>query len=585
VRIAAKPVNTNTAQTTSASSGKASGESFLEILMSGAGVGVQGAASQNAPAQGQSDGESSEGDASGDQNSDSNTSQAQASEQAQAATSATAKGTALDAAPNQGTNPQAATTPTTPVVSLPNPILLTKLDPALLVSANGDGAQAVTPPETTATQGKQPGTTQTVRGKTNSTTQAAENDQAQALAAAMIAVPTPAPQVLATAQVVASQAGAVTAPKPATASTEGTSTDPSTAPTVVTPKPQQNAQTHKALDAALSLVGDLATAAATAAMASAQEDAGTGSKQGASAEAPQAAQTSTYVTALLTPKADIASSTVQTVLSQAAGSAVNANQNALHAASALSNALNNSSTTHAATASNSASTASGGAENSDLSSSSDAQSGSGSTQHTQANIAQAPPLFAQSTDSVAGQLFSVVAAGNSHSVSSSTTTGAAGDAATHRAADVPMVSDGASTVSSGGINTARLIQNMNETEMRVGMHSAEFGDISIRTMVSQQQVQAQISVNHSELVNALSAHIPSVQAKMGDEYGLHAHIEVSQNSASFSNQSGQSSQRDQKSFFASTALDSFATPAEVDRMPMRAVAPVVLDATRLDIRA
>jgi hypothetical protein len=104
-------------------------------------------------------------------------------------------------------------------------------------------------------------------------------------------------------------------------------------------------------------------------------------------------------------------------------------------------------------------------------------------------------------------------------------------------------------------------------------------------MISQQQVQAQISVNHSELVNALSAHIPSVQAKIGNEYGLHASIEVSQNSASFSNHSGQSSQRDQKPFLASTAVDSVAAPVEMDRLPMRAAAAAVLDGTRLDIRA
>jgi hypothetical protein len=189
-----------------------------------------------------------------------------------------------------------------------------------------------------------------------------------------------------------------------------------------------------------------------------------------------------------------------------------------------------------------------------------------------------------SMDSALSQVLSATAAGNAHAISSSTTVGTS-DAGAHRAVDAPVVSDGLSTVSSGSINTARLIQNMNESEMRVGMHSAEFGDISIRTMVSQQQVQAQISVNHSDLVNALSAHIPSVQAKMGDEYGLHAHIEVSQNGASFSNQSGQSSQQGQRSFVVATAIDGFATPAELDRLPMRAAAPVVLDSTRLDIQA
>jgi len=137
------------------------------------------------------------------------------------------------------------------------------------------------------------------------------------------------------------------------------------------------------------------------------------------------------------------------------------------------------------------------------------------------------------------------------------------------------------------INTARVIQNMNETEMRVGMRSTEFGDISIRTMVTQQQMQTQISVDHSELVSALTAHIPSVQAKLGADYGLHASIEVSQGGASFSNNQGQSSQKDHKPFTPSTQIDGTAPLAETDRMftrPVTAVAPL-MEGSRLDIRA
>ena len=140
---------------------------------------------------------------------------------------------------------------------------------------------------------------------------------------------------------------------------------------------------------------------------------------------------------------------------------------------------------------------------------------------------------------------------------------------------------------SSGINSARLIQSMNETEMRVGMRSSEFGDISIRTMVTQQQMQAQISVDHSELVSALSAHIPAVQAKLGADYGLHASIEVSQGGASFSNNQGQSSQKDYKPFTPSAQFDSSApTVVEADRVVSRPVAAsAVAEGSRLDIRA
>jgi hypothetical protein len=135
-----------------------------------------------------------------------------------------------------------------------------------------------------------------------------------------------------------------------------------------------------------------------------------------------------------------------------------------------------------------------------------------------------------------------------------------------------------------GINTARLIQSMSETEMRVGMHSTEFGDISIRTMVSQQQMQAQISVDHSELSNAISAHIPSIQTKLDNQYGLHASIEVSHGGASFSGERGQSSQKDQRAFIPSAQLEGTAPASETDRMVLR-VPSVAVVSDRLDIRA
>jgi hypothetical protein len=139
-------------------------------------------------------------------------------------------------------------------------------------------------------------------------------------------------------------------------------------------------------------------------------------------------------------------------------------------------------------------------------------------------------------------------------------------------------------LTSSAINSARVIQSINETEMRVGMRSSEFGDISIRTMVSQQQVQAQISVDHGELSGAISAHIPSIQAKFGSELGLHATIEVNQSGMSFSGERGQSAPREQRSFVPSGQPDRSSLPAETQSLAVRA-APVTVDDSRLDIRA
>jgi hypothetical protein len=160
--------------------------------------------------------------------------------------------------------------------------------------------------------------------------------------------------------------------------------------------------------------------------------------------------------------------------------------------------------------------------------------------------------------------------------------------ATHRG----DVSDGAATeqwvgtesAGMSGISTARLIQTMGETEMRVGMHSTEFGDISIRTAVSQQQMQTQISVDHSELGNALSAHIPAIQAKLGSDYGLHATIEVNQSGASFSNDGDRSHQQQQKAELRTVEGVEAPTTMQSDMINLRGSA-VVNHEYRLDIRA
>lgn len=136
-----------------------------------------------------------------------------------------------------------------------------------------------------------------------------------------------------------------------------------------------------------------------------------------------------------------------------------------------------------------------------------------------------------------------------------------------------------------GISTARLIQTMSETEMRVGMRSSEFGDISIRTSVSQQQMVAQISTDHGDLGAAISAHIPSVQEKLGSDFGLHASIQVSQGGASFSDEWGNSSQKQQQTAVRSVAFESAAAAAaEADKSTLRSP-PIASDEYRLDIRA
>jgi len=114
------------------------------------------------------------------------------------------------------------------------------------------------------------------------------------------------------------------------------------------------------------------------------------------------------------------------------------------------------------------------------------------------------------------------------------------------------------------IRSAQLIQSINGTEMRVGMQSSEFGDISIRTFMSPQAMHTQISLDHGELSQVMSTHVSSMQTKLGDELGLHASIEINNQGASLSGDAEQSSQRQYGSLAGSMQSARAANPAAAD---------------------
>jgi hypothetical protein len=209
-------------------------------------------------------------------------------------------------------------------------------------------------------------------------------------------------------------------------------------------------------------------------------------------------------------------------------------------------------------------------------------------QHIQVDPAQVTAVTAKSGDATAPQPVAM------HTISPDTaTTHRAPEGAADAARSASATTDAAAahaevgdTAPASGINTARVLQSMGETEMHVGMRSTEFGDISIRTSISQQQMMAQISLDHGDLSQAIAAHVSTVQAKLSNEYGLHAHIEVSQQSSSFSGDSGQSAPGDQRAYKSSNFIDGVSLPSADTDTAMTAALPVSYgDNYRLDIRA
>ena len=157
---------------------------------------------------------------------------------------------------------------------------------------------------------------------------------------------------------------------------------------------------------------------------------------------------------------------------------------------------------------------------------------------------------------------------------------AASAEATRTASNLP--GDANEPAAAGGINTARLIQTLGETGMQVGMRSVEFGDISIRTTVSQQQMTTQIAVDHGDLSRAIEAHVPAMQAKLGDDLGIRASIQVNQTATSFAGGQGDASAGQQRPY--STAVQPMILGATAEPEPIGSLA-VAGDDDRLDIQA
>ena len=76
------------------------------------------------------------------------------------------------------------------------------------------------------------------------------------------------------------------------------------------------------------------------------------------------------------------------------------------------------------------------------------------------------------------------------------------------------------------INTAKLIQSMGQSEMRVGMRSNDFGDISISTSATRDMISAQISLEHGELARTLALHLPEMQARLGGNQAMDVRIDM-----------------------------------------------------------
>lgn len=600
MRIALKPVSGDST-TTDATAAKSSGGSFLDILTQGTQDAVQ--AAKGAGTQSQSDAHSSS-----QNNADDTPSQESSTQTTPRASTPGAKPQTQTASSNNATGTQQSqhiggATPATPAQSLGNVSVFlspaAQSDKEVIVTEEAQAAGSAA--DQTVPSGKQAGATKGTQGKQGTpTSTSAKSSSAlqQMLAALQQALPIPEaviPPVQAAsgstqAQSQQNQTASSATAMPALAVDSvaqgivqfvaNQSAQNATGTQSSAPQGRTDSSTSSAPSTGSQFQPDLTAATASAVNALvANPLADSSAVAQASSQKPAQASVSaasTYLSVPLTQNDAAPTPTAARVIpfkiSAANVAAQSSTSGSAAAYSTGASAASASAVVAPAAKSNSSSGTSSG----------DSQSGNTTASQALADNSTSTIVAFRVTDPAAVQTTALGAASHQASSTSSPDDGTA--AHSDEGHNLPSA-PGSLPAGSSAINSARVIQSMSETEMRVGMRSTEFGDISIRTSVTQQQMQAQISVDHSELVSALSAHIPAVQAKLGADYGLHASIEVSQGGASFSGNQGQSSQRDYKPSTPFAQIDGMALPTEPERAIARPVAATVAEGSRLDIRA
>ncbi len=102
------------------------------------------------------------------------------------------------------------------------------------------------------------------------------------------------------------------------------------------------------------------------------------------------------------------------------------------------------------------------------------------------------------------------------------------------------------------LGSAQLIQTLHQSEMKIGLNSQEFGNISISTSLNHQMLSAQISLDHASLGHALTAQLSAIEEKLGSAYGLQTSVTVSnQNSSAGQGSTGGEQQASSRDSFRS----------------------------------
>jgi flagellar hook-length control protein FliK len=137
--------------------------------------------------------------------------------------------------------------------------------------------------------------------------------------------------------------------------------------------------------------------------------------------------------------------------------------------------------------------------------------------------------------------------------------------------------DDTAPVAHTSINTAKLVQGLSQSELRVGFQTRDFGNIDIRTSVNRHEFSAQISVEHNDVARTLTTELPGLYARLNEQQVPVSSIHIQNQSLSTSSgldQHSQQSSSHQQSGFVRSQLEP----------TLPAIQEVLNPTDRLDIR-
>lgn len=129
------------------------------------------------------------------------------------------------------------------------------------------------------------------------------------------------------------------------------------------------------------------------------------------------------------------------------------------------------------------------------------------------------------------------------------------------------------------VHSAKLLERIGESELRLGIRAGEFGSVDIRTSMVRNQFTAEISVERGELGRVMAAELPGLQNRLAEQRVPVGNITLQNHAGSQSSASEQQKPREGQPAYATNSLNA----REENRIPAMVARETSALESRLDV--